>query len=126
MARVYQLPINFLLRMKIGILGMFSDTLLKWREPSGGFDFAFLKKSGIMRVRGRFPAWIAYKDIDYCSVTFDAKFIALNFAPKKKKAFYLVEPVAKVLVPEDKTLHIALIILQRKNVKISSLTEGDN
>jgi hypothetical protein len=41
--------------MDNSLFGIFSKTILKWREPSGGFDFVFLKEHGIQKIHGRFP-----------------------------------------------------------------------
>jgi len=105
--------------MNAGFFGIFSDTVLQWREPSGGFDFVFLKEHGIKQTRGRFPAWSSYKTIENCSVDTNAQHPVLKLTHRKKR-FYFIGPVNSITVPPEIPLDAVLGILRLKGIHVST------
>lgn len=68
-----------------GLLGMFSDTILKWRDPL--WWTVYLKEDGILIGAGRSLSWSAYKGIKCWDVHFDeaAAYSVIQLTPKDKK-----------------------------------------
>src|ERR1700677_7640 len=96
------------------MLGMFSDTLLMWREPSKVLNCVVFKESGVKTIAGRNVAWSAYNDIECCNISKDTVYTVLEFVPKKRRVFTIFGTVTRVLVPDDGKLEAALDILRRK------------
>jgi hypothetical protein len=110
--------------MNTGIRGIFTETLLKWFEPSG--LFVALKEEGIQRGNGRFPSWSAYKTIESCLVDRgETNCPVLRFSPRKKKLFYLVAPVSAITVPPDVSLDAVIGVLRHKGVRVSMTNDRE-
>ncbi|MEI9960750.1 MAG: hypothetical protein WDM76_06360 [Limisphaerales bacterium] len=104
--------------MANGFLGIFSDTILQWREPSGGFDFVFLKERGIKQTRGRFPAWSSYEAIQSCSVECMGNLYPVLKFTQRKKRFYFIAPVSLITLPSEISLEAVLGILRFKGIHV--------
>lgn len=104
------------------MFGMFSDTLLMWREPSNVLNCVAFKESGIKTIAGRNVAWSAYNDIECCNISKDAVCTVLECVPKKRRVFSIFGTVTRVLVPDDAKVEAALDILRRKDVKVVLVT----
>ena len=101
-------------------MGMFSDTIMEWREPNGILDFVFLKEDGIQRTRGKFTHWSSYGSIERCCVDRAGINPVLRFSPRKKRFFYILGPVDEVTVSPDISLDAVLGILRYKGVQVSA------
>ena len=100
-------------------MGIFSDTILKWREPDGIVALVSLKEDGIQRTAGKFIQWSSYDSIEKCTVDRAGTEPVLRFSHRGKRLFYILGPVDQVTMSPDTSVDAVLGILRFKGVHVS-------